>query len=250
MMIVGSHLAALEEAVLSAIRTKVGPVTQVDLLHIQIIPHIVLAPMEDFILVKVKIPHAWSAKSRFCFVGLCPRGQALVPLFVYESIKDGAINFKVLNLGDSVPDPQHTGDWLSRHALMIQDHGSGNSISKTRTLIFRYAAEIGGFEKIFELLTHFTASPPRNGLLGYDSKLEFAAHKRGNYPRLEDIIVKTELVLVGDANPRGPAAATTRVYDPMEFVFIWDGKEYAGEFRLPEIASWYQEDPNRRRPLE
>jgi len=39
-------------------------------------------------------------------------------------------------------------------------------------------------------------------------------------------------------------------FRPLELVFIWDGQEYAGEFRLPEIASSYQEDPNRRRFLE
>jgi hypothetical protein len=154
-------------------------------------------------------------------------------LLVYKGGGNGnGISYRIIDLGDAVPDPIREGTWLRQRSILIDDRESGNSSSKNRALIFRHNQQDDAFEKIFDDVITFTASPPLSGVLGYESTLDFERSRRNEkYRVLHDLVLVTQIVTSYDDDTSKPPQ-----FEPVKNIFTWDGHKYVGSLELPAAA--------------
>ncbi len=154
-------------------------------------------------------------------------------LLVYKGGGNGnGITYRIIDLGDRVPNPELEGKWVRQRSILIDDRESGNSTSKNRALIFRHNQQDDAFEKIFDDAITFTASPPLSGVLGYESTLDFERSRRNEkYPVLHDLVLVTQIVTSDNDD-----ASKLPQFEPVKNVFTWDGHKYMGSLKLPAAA--------------
>lgn len=108
-----------------------------------------------------------------------------------------------------------------RQAILIEDYACGNSESRTRTFIYRYAPSQ---ERLVEIFNQLTTWLPSVIPVVYKSTISL----EGSRSDLKDIVVHTKFIRQDDIGDKPEP--------PTMSVFTWDGKSYVGRMKTSTAA--------------